>query len=170
MFGKIIWLPKCQVTSSRCEDLILLRFYLQMLNNINVKKLWDSLKCKYCLKQITKTRVKNVATNKNCILRKIGLKFQNPSYNTSCKTAFWNKQKRLNKEFIIWSGLSKEKSSLFDRTALRNDKFSFPRKFLIAWNRTCLHLPSPVSSVSILAYLNIMSIQMGQPVGGRILF
>ena len=28
---KSIWLPKCEVTSSRCEDLILLHFYLQML-------------------------------------------------------------------------------------------------------------------------------------------
>ena len=37
MFGKIIWLPKCQVTSSRCEDLMLLHFSLQMLNDINVK-------------------------------------------------------------------------------------------------------------------------------------
>ena len=35
---------------------------------------------KYQLKVITKTREKNVATNENCILRKIKLKFQNPSF------------------------------------------------------------------------------------------
>ena len=86
MFGKTIWLPKCQVTSSRCEDLILLHFYLQMLNDINVKNSLDSLRCKYQLKQITKTREKNVAPNKNCFLRKMGLKFQNP--HIVCKIAF----------------------------------------------------------------------------------
>ena len=37
MFGKTIWLPKCQVTSSRYEYLILLHFYFQMLDDINVK-------------------------------------------------------------------------------------------------------------------------------------
>ena len=50
---------------------------------------------------------KNVATNENCILRKMGLKFQNSSFNILCKIAFWDKQKWLNKELIIWSKLSK---------------------------------------------------------------
>ena len=81
MFGKTIWLPKCLVTSSRCENLILLHFYLQMLNDINVENSLDSLRCKYQPQQITKTREKNVSTNENCILRKMGLKFQNPSFN-----------------------------------------------------------------------------------------
>ena len=31
---------------------LLLHFYLQMLNIINVKNSWDSLRCKYQLKQI----------------------------------------------------------------------------------------------------------------------
>ena len=52
-----------------------------MLNDTNVKNSRDSLRCKYQLKQITKTREKNVATNENCILRKLSLKFQNPSFN-----------------------------------------------------------------------------------------
>ena len=52
-----------------------------MLNYINVEYSWESLRCKFQLKQITKSREKNVATNKNCILRKMGLKFQNPSIN-----------------------------------------------------------------------------------------
>ena len=55
--------------------------------------------------EMAKTREKNVATNENCILRKMGLKFQNPSFNILCKIAFWNKQKWLSKELIIWSGL-----------------------------------------------------------------
>ena len=59
---------------------MLLHFYVQMLNDINVKNWWDSLRCKYKLKQITKTREKNVETNETCILRKIGSKFQNPSF------------------------------------------------------------------------------------------
>ena len=77
-----------------------------MLEDINVKNSCDSLKCKFKLKQMTKTREKkHVATNENCILRKMGLKFQNPSFNILSKIAFWNKQKWLNKELIIWSAL-----------------------------------------------------------------
>ena len=52
-----------------------------MLNDINVKNSWDSVRCKYQLKLITKTRKKNVAVNENYILGKMGLKFQNPSFN-----------------------------------------------------------------------------------------
>ena len=52
-----------------------------MLNDINVKNSWDSVRCKYQLKQITKNREKNVATNENWILRKMGLNFQNPKFN-----------------------------------------------------------------------------------------
>ena len=76
-----------------------------MLNKMNVKNSWDSVRIKYQLKQIIKTREKNVATNKKCILRKMGPKFQNPSFNILFKIAFWNKQKKMNKELIIWSGL-----------------------------------------------------------------
>ena len=43
------------------------------------------------LKEITKTREKNVATNENCILWKIGLTFQNLSFKRLYKIAFWNK-------------------------------------------------------------------------------
>ena len=50
-------------------------------------------------------RKENVATNENCILRKMVLKFQNHSFNILYKIAFWNNQKWLNKELIIWSGL-----------------------------------------------------------------
>ena len=50
---------------------------------------------------------KNAATNENCILGKMGLKFQKPGFNILCKIAFWNKQKWLNKELIIWSRLPK---------------------------------------------------------------
>ena len=49
--------------------------------------------------------IKNVATNENCILRKMSLKFQNPSFNILCKIAFWNKQNWLNKKLTIWSEL-----------------------------------------------------------------
>ena len=38
-------------------------------------------KMQFQLKQITKRREKNVASNENCILRKMGLKFKNPSFN-----------------------------------------------------------------------------------------
>ena len=76
-----------------------------MLNDINITNSRDSLRCKYQLKQIIKTKERNVATNENCILKKIGLKLQNPSFNILCKIPFWNKQKWLNKVLIISSGL-----------------------------------------------------------------
>ena len=42
--------------------------------------------------KITKTREKNVATNENCMLRKMNLKFQKSSNSILCKNVFWNKQ------------------------------------------------------------------------------
>ena len=69
-----------------------------MLDDVNVKNLRDSLRCKYQLKQITKIREKNVATNENCILIKIGLKFQNSSFNILYELAFWTKPKWQNKD------------------------------------------------------------------------
>ena len=103
---KTICLPECLITGSKCDDLLLLHFYLQRLDDINVKNSWNSLRCKHQLKQIIKTREKNFATNENCILRKMALKFQDPNFNILCGITFWNKQKCLNKELIIWSGLS----------------------------------------------------------------
>ena len=133
MFGENIWLPKCQMTSSRCEDLIVTHFYLQMLDGINVKNSWNSLRCKHQLKQIIKTREKNVATNENCILRKMGLKFEDTNFNILCEITFWNKQKWLNKEL-----------SLFGGTTLENDKFHFQENFWLHWTKsTCIHHPQP---------------------------
>ena len=66
---------------------------------------------------------KMLQTNENCILRKMGLKFRNPSFSILWKIAFWNKQKWLNKELIIWSKLLRQKGSMFGGTALKNDKF-----------------------------------------------
>ena len=54
------------------------------------------------LTDLTKTRQNNVETNENCILRKMGVKFKNSSFNILCKIAFWYKQNWLNKELIIW--------------------------------------------------------------------
>ena len=148
MFGKSIWLPKCQVASSRCEKLILLHFPLQMLNDINIKNSWDSLRGKYQLKQITKTRInynKNVANNENCILRNNGLNFQNSTFNILYKIAFCNKQKRLNKELIIRGGLRRHKGSLFGGTTLKNSKFHFQWTFTRS-HRTepsCIQHPQP---------------------------
>ena len=41
----------------------------------------DSLRCKYQLSQITKTKEKKFATSENCIPKKMDLKFQNPNFN-----------------------------------------------------------------------------------------
>ena len=89
---------------------------------MNVKITWDSLRCKYQLKQITKTRGQIFATNENCFLRKMSLKFQNPSFSILCKIAFWSKQKWLKKKQIIWSRLPRLKDSLFGGTAWKNDE------------------------------------------------
>ena len=53
--------------------------------------------------------------------------FQNPNFKILCEIAFWDEQKWLNKELIIWSGLARKTGSLFDGTSWKNDKF------LIAW-------------------------------------
>ena len=84
-----------------------------------------------------------VATNENCILRKMGLKFHNPGFNLLCKIAFWNKQKWLNKELIIWSGL-REKDSLFDWTASKNDQVYLQENFWLDGTKSaCVHYPQP---------------------------
>ena len=70
MFRKTIWLPKGQVASSRCEDLMLLRFYLEMLNDINVKNSWESLRYKFQLKHITKSREKMLQPMKTAFWEK----------------------------------------------------------------------------------------------------
>ena len=49
----------------------------------------------------------DISVYENCILRKMGLKFRNPSFHILRKIAFWNKQNWLNKELMIWSGLPK---------------------------------------------------------------
>ena len=43
MFGKMIWLSEFLVNDLRCEELILLQFYLQMLND-NIKTTWNLFK------------------------------------------------------------------------------------------------------------------------------
>ena len=73
-------------------------------------------RCKYQLKQITKkTREKNAATNENCILRQIGLKFQNPSFNILCKGAFWNKQNYMSQNYLEQPVQVKRQSVWWDR-------------------------------------------------------
>ena len=47
-----------------------------MSKDITIKNWWDILKCKYHVKQITKTREKNIATNETSFWRKMSLKFQ----------------------------------------------------------------------------------------------
>ena len=63
-------------------------------------------KCKYQPKHMTNTREENVTTCKNCILKEMGLKFQKAYFKILCQIAFWNKQKWLNKELIVWMGLT----------------------------------------------------------------
>ena len=77
------------------------------LNDINVKKSWNRLRCKYQLKLITTTRENMLQQKKNYTLRKVGLKSENPNFEILCKIAFCDKQKWLNKKLIKWSGLAK---------------------------------------------------------------
>ena len=60
------------------EDLILLHFYLQMLNDVNVNKSWDSLRCKYQLKQIIKTGEKKYCNQWKLHSEKNELKISKP--------------------------------------------------------------------------------------------
>ena len=54
-------------------------------------------------------------------------KFQNPDFNILRKIAFWNKQKGLNEELILWRRWPCKRDSLFSGTAWKNGK-SFIRK------------------------------------------
>ena len=54
-----------------------------MLNDVDIKNSWDSLWCKYQLKQITQTREKIAAANENCISKNMDWKLQNRSLNIS---------------------------------------------------------------------------------------
>ena len=80
--------------------------------------------------------------------------------------------KWLIKELIIWSRLPMKKSSLFDGTALKNDKFHLQKNFRShEWNQASLHSPSPASSVSMVTHFYTIPIQVLQPVkGDRMLF
>ena len=51
------------------------------------------------------TLTKNVVTNRNYILRKMGLQFRKPNSSITCKIAFLNKLNELYKELIILSDL-----------------------------------------------------------------
>ena len=70
MFGKTIWFPNCQVTSSRSEDLVLLDFYLQMLNDKNVKTHETVEDANINSSRWLGEEEKNAVINENCILRK----------------------------------------------------------------------------------------------------
>ena len=65
------------------------------------------MRFQYQLKLVTKTREKNVATN----LRKMGLKFQNPSFKILWKIAFWNEQKGQSKELLYGVGCAGKKTA-----------------------------------------------------------
>ena len=128
-----LWLTLISTTNwdfvPNLSHIMLSHFYLQMLNDVNVKNSWDNLRWKYQLKQIMKTREKNNATSENCIPRKMSSKFQNPSFNILCKIAFWNKQKWLNKELIGGTALKNDKFHLqenSDRMELRQPEFTIP--------------------------------------------
>ena len=65
MFGSLIGLSEFWSGGFGCEDLILIHFCLQMLNDNKLKPTNEiCLKRKYHLKQKTITRGKNVATGK----------------------------------------------------------------------------------------------------------
>ena len=129
ILGKTIWLPTCHVSSYRCEDLILLQFYLQMLNNINVKNSWSSLRYKYQLKQITKTREKMLQPMKTEFGEKWAYNFKTlASTFYAQKKAFWNNQKRWIRSWLYWLGCL-GKNSLFGGRSLKNDRFHLQKKF-----------------------------------------
>ena len=79
MFAKTIRVSLFQVTGSRCEYLILLNFYLQILKPHET--VYDA--------NINSNRKSQLAKKScNYILRKMGLKFQKPNFNNLFKIAF----------------------------------------------------------------------------------
>ena len=113
-----------QVKMWRSNILTHLSPNVKNIKDINVKNSRDSVRCKYQLKKITKTKEKKVATNENCILRKMSLKLWNPSFTTLCKIALWNSSKSGWIKSWLY-GLPRNKGQpvwLFGGTVLRNDK------------------------------------------------
>ena len=123
--------------------------------------------------RLLKLEKKNAATKENCILRKMGLTFQNFIFNILCKIAFWNnwnKQKWLMKAWL-YGASCRVKRQLVWCNSLEKSYISLVRKFLIAWNRTSLHSPSQASWLSMLFHFHKMPIRMGHPSkGDRMLF
>ena len=120
-----------------------------MLKDTNVKNSW---RCKYQLKQITKTREKkNVATNENWILRKMGLKFQNPNFNILRKITFWNKQSGWIRSWLHGTGCPGKKAACLMRQPWQW-RILFARKILIGWNPVSLYSSYPANLVSMLAH------------------
>ena len=71
MFGKMIGLAEVQVSGFRSEDLILLRFYLQIVNDKMLKPSNEAcLKCKYQFKKITISREKMLQLGKSAFFEK----------------------------------------------------------------------------------------------------
>ena len=68
----------CQVTSSRCENLILLHSYLQILNVINPKNSWESLRCKYQTDTKEKWKLEKTREKWKLNSEKNGLKISKP--------------------------------------------------------------------------------------------
>ena len=135
-----------------------------MLNDINVKNSWNSLRCKHQLKQITKTREKMLQSMKAAFWEKFVENLKNPSFNILCQITFWNKEKWMTKELVIWSVLFKEQGNPFAGTALKNDKFHLQENF---WS----HRTIPASLVSVLAHSHETPFKVGQHLkGDRILF
>ena len=83
--GQMIWLSEFwvrQVRGFRYEDLRLLRFHLQMLND----EVWKPNNETYLKRKYQK----NVATDKKSILWIMGLKFRNTKINILWKLALYN--------------------------------------------------------------------------------
>ena len=74
MFGKTNWFRKCQVSTSRCENLLPSHFLLQMPDDINIKIPRESLRWKFQVKQITKSRKKTFKSMSKLHTEKNGLK------------------------------------------------------------------------------------------------
>ena len=100
----------------------------------------DNVRCKYQLKQVPKTRDKNIAANENYILRKMDLKFQTPISIILSEIVSRNKQKWLNEELLIWSRLPK----WIGGTNFKNYEINLQKNFWSYRTKpTCIHHSQP---------------------------
>ena len=138
------------------------------LLSVNVKKSYDSIRCKHYLKEITKTRGKMLQLMKTPLWEKWTQNFKTLAWTLHAKQHSGTSKSNWIRIWLYGAGcLGKSVPVCWD--SLEKWWIPFARKFLIAWNRADLHSSSSASLVSVPDHIHEIPSQVGQSVGGRIL-